>query len=66
MVMDDTENKRKLFFYSYTIVSTFTFFFYMYSGYTDMEEEKAWIEPCAELKTKNQLHSMHADSIEEC
>ena len=48
MVMDDTESKRKIFFYSYTISAILLYIMGIYAAYNKFEDltEDAYVKEC--------------------
>ena len=66
MVMDDTEGKRKLFFYCYAICTVIMYFFGIYVANERLQESKKWVEICDDMNRKGQMQDFHTSTLAEC
>ena len=71
MVMDDTESKRKIFFYAYTISAIILYIMGIYTAYNKFEEQtedpNAFVKECENIQKAGKLESFfNAKTIKEC
>ena len=66
MVSDDTESKRKLFFYSYVASSTVMYCFGLYMAFDKIGDEAPWKKACDDIQKKGELKNLNAANLEEC
>ena len=66
MILKDSEFRRRLFFYCFTISFMVCFAFSVFVTYSKLETTKPWKQACDDIKAKNGLASIHANNMEEC
>ena len=66
MVCNDTESKRKLYFYGYSASSIVMFGFGLYMAFGKIQEEAPWKKACDDIQKRGELSNMHATTIDEC
>ena len=62
MAMNDTEAKRRNFFWAYTVATVVTFIIYVFMANSSLEEEQPWIRSCHELYINGRLDDMHVST----
>ena len=66
MLLDDSEFKRKLFFYCFVLSGLFQYVFGVYNAFTLTDAKQPWIQACDDINRKGELANIHATSLEEC
>ena len=55
MVMDDTESKRKIFFYSFSIVTVIQFLVMIVIAFGELDKADVFEKECKNLKSEGKL-----------
>ena len=66
MIFDDSEFKRKLFFYTFMIATLVIFYFSAVTTSEYLEKEAPWKKACDDVAADGGLKSFHTNNLEEC
>ena len=66
MLLDDSEFKRKIFFYCYMISTLFQYIYGVNSAFTKVDQEEPWKQACDDINKKGELGNIHASNLAEC
>ena len=67
MILKDSEFRRRLFFYCFTISFIMCFAVGVFTTYSKLEQTKPWKTACDDIKNKDGgFASIHANNMEEC
>ena len=66
MIMDDSESKRKLFFWAFIVATSVTYVFTIFLAFEKLEEVKPWNQACDDINKRGELKNIHATNIDEC
>ena len=66
LVLDDTEFKRKLFYYSYSACQCVIYSYTLYRALNGLEQEKPWVDACNQLSRSGDMDKLEVKSISQC
>ena len=66
MLLDDSEFKRKIFFYCFMFSSLFQYVYGVYNAFSKVDDMQPWNQACDDINRKGELQNIHAANLEEC